>query len=154
MAISSIKLITDPIEINRLYDFIKRFPLDYPNYDGWVEQCYEELRLGTKRAFICELEGVVIGDLIFQRHKKESSILEIKNLRVESQYRRRKIASRFLRDVEEFARNNGDYKRLIIDTHIDNLPVIKTLEKSGFKVESKERLYGQKEEAILIKDLT
>lgn len=154
MAISTIKLITDPAEIQQLYDFIRRFPLDYPNYDGWVQQCYEELCLGTKKALVCKLEGVIIGNLIFQKHKREPRVLELKNGRVEPQYRRRRIMSRFLKNIEEFARNNGDYNRIIADTHTGNLPVIKTLERAGFRIEAEENLYNQKQEVILIKDLT
>src|SRR3989344_7212594 len=99
MAIGTIELITDPIEIQQLYDFIKSFPLNYPDYDNWLEQCYEELCLGTKKAFVCKLEGIIIGNLIFQRHKREPTILELKNGRVDSQYRRRNIIGRLLREV-------------------------------------------------------
>ncbi len=154
MAISTIKLITDPVEIKQLYDFIRRYPLDYPNYEGWVQQCYEELCSGTKRAFVCSLEGAIIGDIVFQRHKKEPSILEIKNLRVEQKYQRRRIASRLLREVEEFVRSDGGYNRLIVDTHADNLPVIKTFQNSGFVIVGDEALYDSKKEVILAKDLT
>ncbi len=154
MAISTIKLITDSTEINQLQDFIKRFPLDYPNYDGWVKQCYEELCSGSKRAFVCKLEGIIIGSLIFQTHKKEPRILEVKNARVEPAYKRRKIMSRLLKEVEEFARDNGGYNRLSVDTHVTNIPVIKTFQNLGFKVVGKEELYDSRKEIILAKDLT
>jgi ribosomal protein S18 acetylase RimI-like enzyme len=153
MSISTIKLITDLVEIRQLYGFIRKYPLEYPNYDNWIQQCYEELCLGTKNAFVCKLEGVIIGDLVFQRHKKESKVLEIKNLRVEQQYQRRRVASRLLKNIENFARSNLDYKRIVVDTHANNLPAIQTFQNSGFVIVGNEELYNSRKEVILAKDL-
>ncbi|MBL7147426.1 MAG: GNAT family N-acetyltransferase [Nanoarchaeota archaeon] len=151
--IQQIKLLKDPEELNRVYQFIKRFEEDYPDYLAWVEKCFRELQLGYKKAFVFEINNKIIANLICQKHKEDSSILELKNSRVENPYRRRKIFTKLLNKVEEYAIDEG-FKRLNCDTHEDNLAVIKTLKKHGFKVEDKKDLYKRNRlETILIKDL-
>ena len=72
-------LLTDPEEITRVYGFVKQFPLDYPNYSLWLEKCRRELELMYKKAFYTSDNSEnIIGSVIFQRHKQERSILEIK----------------------------------------------------------------------------
>jgi RimJ/RimL family protein N-acetyltransferase len=151
--IQAIKLISDPEEIKRLYEFIQKFPYDYPNYMAWVDKCYRELQLGYKKAFICINDGEIIANLIFQKHKQDPKSLELKNGRVDERYRRRKIFTSLYRAVEHYAHENG-FLRIIADTHIDNQSVITTLENQGFVIEAKENLYHKdKLEVILSKKI-
>ena len=151
--IQQIKLLTHAEELKRLYQFIKKFEEDYPDYPEWVEKCFRELQFDYKKAFVFEINKTIFANLIFQRHKEDSSILELKNSRVEKPYRRRKIFTELLNEVEGYAIDKG-FKRLICDTHEDNLAVINTLKKHGFKVEDKKDLYKRNRlETILIKDL-
>ena len=82
-----IELVKDAGEIEQLYDFIRKHPLDYPNYLDWVEKCKRELELGYKKAFVCRKKGEIVGNLIFQKHKEDSSVLEMKNGRVDERLR-------------------------------------------------------------------
>jgi len=52
--IHKIQLLTDPEEVQRLYEFIRRFPLDYPDYFQWLEKCKRELELGYKKYFMLQ----------------------------------------------------------------------------------------------------
>jgi len=139
-------------EIRMLYEFIKKFPEDYPNYFDWVEQCFEELDRGYKNAFFCESKsnGEIIGSLIFQRHKNDQTILEMKNGRIEPKYRRKKIFTDMYSKLERYARENG-FKRIIGDCHENNASVIKTLENLGFTQDSTETLYDSKTKEIIFK---
>ena len=51
-----VELIKNPDEIKRLYEFIRRFPLDYPGYESWLEKCFRELNEGYKKAFVCMVD--------------------------------------------------------------------------------------------------
>lgn len=147
------QLITEPEEIEQIYEFIKRFQYDYPDYLIWVEQCFRELQLGYKKAFVYKINNEIIASLIFQQHKTEPKILEMKNARVKPRYRRRKIFTSLYDAVEKYAKEKG-FKRITCDTHKDNLPVIQTLKSLGFTIEAEETLYTRKRlESILSKNL-
>ena len=151
--IQKIHLVKDEEEINRLYEFIKKFPLNYPNYSSWLEKCKREIELGYKKAFVCEYEGKIVANLIFQPHKEDPYLLELKNSRVEGDYRRRKIFSCMIKGIIKYA-NENKFKKIITDTHSNNEEVIKTLKNLGFVIESHENLYDSKVETVLVKDLT
>ena len=146
-------MVKDPEEIRQLYDFIKKFPEDYPSYFDWVDQCFDELRKGHKQAFVYrDKNNIIIANLIFQQHKKDPKILELKNGRVDPKYRRKKIFSVVYRAVEGYAREKG-YERIIGDCRTNNIPVIETMQNLGFSIDSTETLYENKEDVMLVKDL-
>ncbi|MBS3163241.1 GNAT family N-acetyltransferase [Candidatus Woesearchaeota archaeon] len=149
---SKIKLITDPEEINELYQFIKKYPLNYPNYSEWLKKCKCELELGYKKAYVCELNGKIIASLIFQPHKQDPLLLELKNVRVIEEYQRKKVFSTLLKEAIYYARQNG-FKKIVVDAHTDN-EVIKPLQKLGFSIESYENLYSPELEIVLGLDLS
>lgn len=149
---NKIKLVTDPNEINELYQFIKQYPLNYPNYSEWLKKCKRELELGYKKAFVYKLKGKIIADLIFQPHKQDSSLLELKNIRVIEEHRKKKVFSKLLKEAISYARQNR-FKKIVVDAHADS-EVIKPLQKLGFSVESYENLYDSKLETVLGLDLS
>src|SRR3989344_2884256 len=104
---SHIKLVTDLNEVNELYQFIKKYPLSYPNYSEWLKKCKRELELGYKKAFVFKKDDEIIWGLIFQPHKQDSSILELKNGRVIDEYRRKKVFSTLLNEAIFYAQQNG-----------------------------------------------
>jgi len=148
-----IKLIKNQEGINELYNFIKQFPLDYPDYMLWVEKCKRELELGYKRAFVCTKDNEIIANLVFQPHKEDRSTLELKNARVKEEYERKNIFKKMVKEAERYARANS-FKRIRGDTHESNIAITKALKNLGFKIEAKEQLYSAKKELILAKDLT
>lgn len=146
------QFLKDPEEVQRLYKFIKQFPLDYPNYFLWLEKCKRELELMYKRAFyVSDDSGNIQGSIIFQRHKQERSILEIKNLRVSPEVERKGIGSTLLNSVEQFAKEFR-FRRVQCDAHPEN-PAIKFLEERGFSINAEETLYSIGKEIILGKNI-
>lgn len=150
---NNIKLVTDPDEVNELYQFIKKYPLSYPNYSEWLKKCKHELELGYKKALVFKQDDKIIANLVFQPHKQDNSVLELRNGRVLDKYRRKNIFSLLLRQAVLYAKESG-FKKVIADTHNNNLEVIKTLKKLGFVVESYENLYDTKLETVLGLDLS
>jgi GNAT superfamily N-acetyltransferase len=150
--IEQIKLLSDPKEIQKVYAFVKQFPLDYPDYFQWLEKCRRELELGYKHAFyVINSKGLIIGSIIFQQHKRDGKILEIKNLRVDPQFEQQGLWSLLEAMTELYARDQG-YRRIQGDAHPENL-VVDFMQKRGYKVESQATLYTAKKEIVLVKDL-
>jgi len=151
--IEEIRLISDQKEIKQLYEFIKRKPLDYPGYLDWLEKCKRELELGCKKAFAYFAKDQIVANIIFQRHKKDPLVLELKNGRVDEGYSGRGVFRKLIDEVENYAKNEG-FKRIVGDCHIENVEVIQVLEKLGFRVESAEKLYEKtRVESVLAKEL-
>ena len=148
-----IKLLKNSDEINRLYNFIKQFPLDYPDYGLWLKKCKRELEIGYKKAYTAiDIDNnKILGSIIFQPHKKEKSILEIKNLRVDPNFTGKNIGS-ILQTMVEFYASQHNFKRIQGDVHSNN-PTLEFLISQGLKVEAEETLYSKTTEVILYKDL-
>jgi len=153
------RLITDPVEINSLYDFIRSQNLDYPGYDEWSKKCRDEILSGYKKAFAIMIpdennKSFVAGSIIVQTHKADNSVLELKNGRVRPEYEKRGYFKRIYLDVERYARENG-YKKIVLDAHADNLEMITLMQQLGYVVECKENLYTSKSlEFVMAKDLS
>lgn len=91
--IDQLELLTDSEKVQTLYNFIKQYPLDYPNYVVWLDKCKQQLETGDKKAFYATNKDSIIGSVIFQRHKEESSVLEVKNFRVSEKYSKKGVGS-------------------------------------------------------------
>lgn len=145
------RLITEPEEINQLYEFIKKHTLDYPDYMIWIKKCFRELQLGYKKAIVAKDKDRIIAGIIFQEDKRDSRILELKNGRVNAKYRMRGIFKTIIKKIDDYAKQNS-FKKIQCDSH--NKDVIKTLKKLGFVIEAEETLYSsEKLETILSKEL-
>jgi ribosomal protein S18 acetylase RimI-like enzyme len=147
--INEIKLITEPEEIKKLYDFIRQFPLKYPDYFMWLEKCKRQLELGEKNAFYAISEGNVMGNIIFQKLKDDSNVLEIKNFRVSEKNRHLGIGSALETVLYSYAKSN-DFKKIQVDTHQDNMEMIQFLIKRGYRIESREFLYAKDMSEIIL----
>lgn len=145
-------LITDPEEIRVLYEFIQSQPLNYPRYEEWVKKCIRELEIGYKKALVYGVNGSIRANLIFQRHKQDPHVLEIKNCRVDPNFRRQGIFTSLVRAVEQYAKLHR-FQRITVDTHSDNVSFIEAAKKLGFRVDAQEHLYGASLETILIKEV-
>ena len=147
-----IKVVNNPEEIKRLYQFIRGFSLDYPDYFQWVEKCRRELELGYKKAvYAIGDDGQVYGSVVFQPHKQEHNILELKNFRVNSEHKGWGIGSMLALKAEQYAKETG-FMRIQGDAHPEN-PIIEFLKKRGYAIEAEESLYVAQKELILCKDL-
>ena len=142
-----------PEQINKICEYIESFDLNYPNYKAWVAKCKSELISNYKKCFFVEKNKKIIGSIIFQPHKKEKNILEIKNFRVSLEHRGKGIGSRLYNEIERYARERG-FKIIQIDTHEDNQELIEFLIKKSFKVIERKSLYEKtRVEIILQKNL-
>ncbi|HLD37697.1 MAG TPA: GNAT family N-acetyltransferase [Candidatus Nanoarchaeia archaeon] len=152
--IHKIQLLTSPEEVQRLYAFIRQFPMDYPDYFAWLEKCRRQLELKEKKAFYATaLDNEIIGDLIFQNLKGSQNVLEIKNFRVAQTHQRFGVGSALESMLYSFAKSTG-FKRIQVDTHQDNLEMIQFLIKRGYNPEAQAYLYTlNKSEVILSKSL-
>ncbi len=143
---------TNPEEVKRICDFIRQFPLDYPDYFVWMEKCKRELELGYKKAiYSVGFDGRIIGSAIFQQHKQESKVLELKNLRVDPSCEQHGIGTLLTSSMELYAQEKR-FKRILVDTHQGN-SAIEFLQKRGYNIEAQESLYSAEKEVILCKDL-
>lgn len=149
--IEQIRLITDTKEINLLYDYLKKFPLDYLDYSLWLKKCKRELELGYKKAFCVFDSKGIIGSVVFQPHKQEKSVLELKNLRVNPDFKEKGVGS-ILETLVSFFAEENNFKGIQGDAHPGN-PVISFMIKRGYKIKAAENLYTLEKEIILWKDV-
>ncbi len=139
--------------MQRLYNFLRQYPLDYPDYAFWLEKCRRELEIGYKKAFVCRQDGAVAANLIFQRHKDDPLVLEIKNSRVEPHCRNQGIFRSLIECTETYAIGQR-FKRIVCDCHIENAVVIEAMKSLGFRIECAEELYEKgRLEAVLVKEI-
>jgi ribosomal protein S18 acetylase RimI-like enzyme len=151
--IHTIKLLTDSEEVHRLYEFIKKYPLEYPDYFIWLEKCKRQMELGEKKAYYATINKEIIGNIIFQILKEDNSVFEIKNFRVSENHRHCGVGSALETMLYSYAKSNG-FNKIQVDTHQDNVDMIQFLIKHGYIIESQENLYKRnKPEIILSKKL-
>ena len=98
----------------------------------------------------------IVGVTIYQRHKKYSEALEIKNLTVRPDKRGRYIASFLLRnsEIEGAAEFKSQY--ILCDAKIKNFPIRWFLEKNKYQIVDKRDLYnkGSGEDLVYKKDFS
>ncbi len=147
-----IKLASSSKEIMEIYQYIKSFNLDYPDYDGWIKKCKKELEYGYKKSYYYKKGLEIGGVIIFQPHKKEKNILEMKNFRVSPANKNGGIGLDLYNSVEQYAKKQN-FKIIQGDTH--NNEMINFLLKKDFKIIEKETLYSPSQiETILQKNLS
>ena len=72
----------------------------YPDYFDWIQRIEPELNGGCKRHMACVWNGELAGVVVWQRHKTETSWLEIKNITVRPLVSGRMVGSFLLRQAE------------------------------------------------------
>ena len=115
---------------------------DYPDFLDWAQKIHGELKRDVKRAIIALSRNNIIGVVIYQRHKKDKTTLEIKNLTVRPDARGRYITSFLLKNAEgEGAR--AFYNKLITcDAKARNLEIMHFLLRHHYKIAGRNDLYG------------
>ena len=85
-----VKTIEDEKELEMLKDFMIRQPQFYPNFRGWVDGvCIPGVERGEREAILVLSEGILVGDGVYKFLEKGG--IEIKNLRIDSDYRNRDL---------------------------------------------------------------
>src|SRR3989344_7617874 len=109
----TIRLISDEKDLRKLRHFLLGQALWYPNYERWVEDvCIPDISNNWKTAIIAYSNGHVVGDVIFQKHKQLPKTREIKNLRINPDYRRRDLAHFLIRQAEE--EDKESFERILL----------------------------------------
>ena len=114
---------------------------DYPDFTDWAQKVYTELKNDTKRALLALQHGVIVGATIYQRHKKYSDAVEIKNLTVRPDMQGRYIASFLLRNTEIEGAREFASRAVYCDAKAHNRAIRSFLFKHHYRALGKEDLY-------------
>lgn len=132
--------------LKRLIDFISKQDLGYKSYQDWVQKTEYELDSGYKQAILAFSEKRLIGDLIYQPHKGLSGFLELKNLRIHPEIRRRDFGHFMLKQME--AENKG--YAIICDLRPSEQEAMNLLLFSGYFPIASVNLYDPNREDIVM----
>ena len=128
----TIREVSDEKELGGLRNFLLGQALWYSNYERWVEEvCIPDIENNWKTAIVAYSNNYVVGDAIFQKHKQLPRTREIKNLRINPEYRRKDLAHFLIRHVEE--ENKELFDRIILDTDTKNTGIVRFLIFCGYR---------------------
>ena len=136
-------------DIRKLIDFMARQPLNYPGYDAWLQRSEPELHMEYKHAILAFSDRKLVGDIVYQRHKQLAGTLEIKNLRVDEEIRRRDFGHFLLKQVEVEARRGG-YGLILGDARASQGDVISLLRFAGYREVARAQLYDSNEQDVVM----
>jgi len=114
-----------------LFKHIRAQQLNYPNYLKWVDKAMTEFEDGYKQAILAFYEKVIVGNLLFQQHKENVNLLELKNMRIHPKVQRRYFGQFMIRQVE--AENRGGFSGIICDIHSNRKDLFWMLLACGYK---------------------
>jgi ribosomal protein S18 acetylase RimI-like enzyme len=128
---------------------------DYPDFLDWADRTYKELKKESKRVMLALHYQNVIGAAVYQKHKKISDALEIKNLTVRPDMRGRYIASFLLRNAEVEGGKEFHSQYVLCDAKSRNMAVRYFLFKNRYRALRDDDLYklGSGEDTIYRKNL-
>lgn len=133
----------------KLIDFLALQDLGYPRYDEWVQRVDAGIEFGWKTGIIALSQGRVVGDLIYQAHKKMPRVRELKNLRIDPAFENRYFGKFMLRQAEIGLGN--DFDLILCDARADQLEVIRFMVSCRYKVVAKLNLYDDNLDVVLAK---
>ena len=116
-------------ELFQVIDFLHKQYLNYPNYDNWVQKTEVELIGGYKNAILAFSERKLVGDIVYQQHKKNPGFLELKNMRIHPKIRERSFAKFMLRQIEV---ENQNYNAIIVDAPSGLPGIISFMQNQGY----------------------
>lgn len=141
------RFLEDEKEIKKLRKFLLLQPLDYPQYEDWIERAIAEIDLGYKKTILAFSDNVIVGDLIFQPHKTLSRVMELKNMRINPKLKRRYFGYFMLRQAEAESKNCD---LIMCDTRSDRIDVLNLLKLCGYKEVSRVPLYDSNVEDVVL----
>lgn len=118
------RFLEDEKELRGLRKFLLEQPFNYPNYEDWVEKTISQIDSGYKRTILSFSDDALVGDLIFQPHKTLERVMELKNIRIHPDLKRRYFGFFMLRQAEA---ESGNYDAIICDTRSDRTDVLNLL---------------------------
>ncbi|MCL5018684.1 MAG: hypothetical protein M1416_02890 [Candidatus Pacearchaeota archaeon] len=145
------RFLEDEKEIKQLRNFLLEQPFNYPNYEDWVERSIQQIDNGYKKTILAFSDDILAGDLIFQPHKTLPKVMELKNMRIHPDLKRRYFGFFMFRQAEA---ESKDYDAIICDTRSDRLDVLNLLKLCGYREISRVPLYDSNtEDVVLLKNL-
>lgn len=114
---------------------------EYPDFEAWLERAHAQLKSEEKRALLAIARGEIVGAVIYQRHRRDPGLLEIKNVSVRPDARGRHVASFLLRNAEVEGVADFGCSRAVADTKASNLSVRSYLVRNGYSLAAREDLY-------------
>lgn len=146
------KTLDSIMDIKTLVDFISKQDNNYPNYQEWVQRTEYELYIGYKKAILALSYGQLVGDLIYQSHKELPRVRELKNLRVNPNYRVRNFARFMLKQAE--VEDPGSFDLILCDARVSQKSLIHMLTSLDYKTMQTVSLYDQNTlDIIMVKNL-
>ena len=127
-------------ELSQVIDFLHKQNLGYPNYDDWVQRTESELDGGYKDVILAFSEGKIVGDLVYQQHKKNPEFLEYKNIRIHPRVRNRYFMRFMFKQAEV---ENPNYDAIIVDAPSELPSMINFMKSCGFTSILSKPLYDE-----------
>lgn len=88
------------------------------------------------------IKGIIVYDLVYDR-------IEIEYIVIDSDYRRKGIATKLLKEIEK-----NDIKNITLEVKESNLIAINFYKKNGFKIEAiRKNYYGNENGYLMLKEL-
>jgi len=141
----------DDIDLRNLRRFMLGQPQFYPNFGDWLDgKCLPRIEAGLAVGWIALLDGKVAGDAVYQRLDEPGKV-ELKNLRIDPDYRNRALGHFLLRQVEvegaAFAGAEPGGLTIVADVSTPNFSGVEFFVRNGFHIMDMGELYapGQNE---------
>jgi len=93
----------------------------------WSNKQFEK---EIENSFVCIFETKIVGFLCLQLAGDDMTIL---NIAVSNNFKRKKIATRFLQQAKEIAKENNIIN-IFLEVETNNIPALSFYKKNGFKV--------------------
>ena len=137
-----VKTPEDEKELAALREFMLKQPQFYPRYQEWVDGvCVPGIEQEDREAIFVMSDRQVVGDVVFRQLQGQR--VEIKNFRIDEQYRRRDLGHFLLNQVERVSRGGV----IVLDVSVGNFPAVEFFTRNMFHIVGKSQLYvlGQEE---------
>lgn len=142
----------DEKELRNLIDFLRHQDLGYPNYQDWVSRTQQEINSKAKHPILVFDRRTLVAEIIYQKHRQLPDTIEIKNLRVHPEYRKRDFAHFLIKQVEA---ENQTASAIICDARADAKGIHHLLRFSGYTPLLQAPLYDSNSlDIIFIKTFT
>lgn len=143
----SFRTANDKLDRADLKKFLQSQSLNYPAYENWVGKAISQLEQGNKSAILVYDNSSLVGDIVLQRHKEYSELIELKNIRMRPEYRHKGFASFMIKLAE--VEQSEDISGLIVDAHEGQEDICSFLEFSGYNPIGKANLYSKSSKEIV-----
>jgi ribosomal protein S18 acetylase RimI-like enzyme len=143
-----IRTVESKKDIDRLRAFMLQQPQFYPRYNSWVDNtCIPSIESGERQALIVVSDGKVVGDIVHRTASESPLAVEVKNFRIDPQYRDMYLGRFLLRQVERRARGGV----IFLDVSVRNLAGVGFFFRNGFRAVDIKPLYQDGQDEYLMR---